>query len=320
MAISTIASYLPTMQEFIDHWTDVNTAIAPTVLTLQGGYTVANLTTDRSAVDTAITAVESADNARQIAAGDRDLKKSSARIRLAQFRATVTGLLTGTPYVRTLPKMPRFGDNQGKQLKAFDDVANAWSRINTATIPGFTPPLLLAGGYSLANFTTELAALRAAFVASTNGDADSRQARSERDVLLPPAKSRMTLYRQAVKGILPAGSPLLLTIPAVNPPPGSTPDPVNLSGVWNDTTDEADLSWSASPNPNLDHYSVRTAPGPTYHAADESVVADVLPPDTTFSTNQGLLAPGATALFRVYVVLTTANEKGSNTVSVTHPG
>jgi hypothetical protein len=32
-----------------------------------------------------------------------------------------------------------------------------------------------------------------------------------------------------------------------------------------------------------------------------------------------LVAPGATALFRVYVVLTTANEKGSNTVGVTRP-
>ena len=82
----------------------------------------------------------------------------------------------------------------------------------------------------------------------------------------------------------------------------------------------ADLQWSASPNPDLDHYSIRTAPGPTYKAADESVVDDVPSNQTDFSTNAGLLAPGATALFRVYVVLTTANEKGSNTVSVTHPG
>lgn len=73
---------------------------------------------------------------------------------------------------------------------------------------------------------------------------------------------------------------------------------------------------SASPNPNF----VRTAPGPTNRAADKSVVAEVPKTQTTHSTNQGLLAAGATALFRVYVVLTTANEKGSNTVSITHPG
>ena len=47
MAISTIGSYLPTMQEFIAHWTQVNAALAPGALTLKGGYTLANFTTDR---------------------------------------------------------------------------------------------------------------------------------------------------------------------------------------------------------------------------------------------------------------------------------
>ncbi len=80
------------------------------------------------------------------------------------------------------------------------------------------------------------------------------------------------------------------------------------------------LTWTPSTNPNLDHYSVRTAPGPTYHAADESVVADVPAGTTAHSTNEGLVAPGATAHFGIYAVLTTANEKGSKMVAVTRPG
>jgi hypothetical protein len=80
------------------------------------------------------------------------------------------------------------------------------------------------------------------------------------------------------------------------------------------------LTWTASPHPNLLHYSVRTAPGPTYRAADESVVATVPHGTLTFSTLEGLVAPSATALYRVYVVLTTLNEKGSDTVAVTRPG
>ena len=59
---------------------------------------------------------------------------------------------------------------------------------------------------------------------------------------------------------------------------------------------------------------------PHLSASGESVVASLAAGTTVFSTNQGLVAPGATALFKVYVVLTTANEKGSNTVSVTGPG
>jgi hypothetical protein len=48
----------------------------------------------------------------------------------------------------------------------------------------------------------------------------------------------------------------------------------------------------------------------TRKAAEESVVALVAKTETPFSTSADLAAPGATALFRVYVVVTTANEKG----------
>jgi hypothetical protein len=130
----------------------------------------------------------------------------------------------------------------------------------------------------------------------------------------------MKQYRSGVKAALPLSHALQLTIPALSPPPGSTPAAVSASGDWNPGTLEADLTWTPSTNPNLDHYSVRTAPGPVYKAAEESVVGLVPSTDTEFSTNVGLAAPGARALYRIYVVLTTANEKGSNTVSVTRPG
>ena len=320
MAISTIASYLSTMQEFIDHWTAVNSAVSPAVLTLKGGYTLANFTSDRTAIDAAITNIEALDNARQIADGNRDTGKADARTRIAQYRATVQGVLTGTPYARTLPLLPTFKATQGVFLKAVDDMANGWSHINTDTIAGFTPPMLLAGGYTLANHVAAVTALRGVYVASTVAADDSHRGRSTRDSLLRPAKQRMIQYRSAAKGILPAGSPLLATIPAVTPPPGSTPDPVNASGVWSVADLLAILTWTASPHPHLLHYSVRTAPGPHYLAADESVIANIPPGTLTFSTIEGLVAPGATALYRVYVVLTTLNEKGSNTVAVTRPG
>ena len=36
-----------------------------------------------------------------------------------------------------------------------------------------------------------------------------------------------------------------------------------------------------------------------------------------FLTHDGLPTPGATGLYRIYVILTTGNEKGSNTVAIT---
>lgn len=62
-------------------------------------------------------------------------------------------------------------------------------------------------------------------------------------------------------------------------------------------TSRADLTWTPS-DPNPDHYSLRTAPDPIYKAADESVVADIPAGQTTYSTNVGLIAPGATACSR----------------------
>jgi hypothetical protein len=320
LPLSTIGSYMPTMQEFIVHWTHVNSAVSPGVFTLAGGYILADFTADRAAIDAVLTDLEDVDNERQGASADRDRLKGERRDRLSQYRFTVLGLLPGTPYSRTLPLLPRFRANQAIFLKAMDDMANGWGRINTDSIPNFTPPLLLSGGYTLADHAADLAELRAAYLASTNAHDNVRQQRSVCHALLGPAKARMLQYRNGVRGILPSGHELLTTIPAVTPPPGATPDPVHASGIWNPLTGEIDLTWTPSANPHLDHYSIRTAPGPTYKAAEESVVATVPKTETSFSTLAGLIFPGATALFRVYVVLTTMNERGSNTVSVTREG
>ncbi len=318
MPLSSVGSYLPATQEFINHWDQVNTALGSPLL-LQGGYTRANLVTDRAALQAAITLTESSDNVRQTAATNRDLKKGGIYPRIGQFRAGVQFKLAGTGYVGALPRVPSFKSNQSTFLKPFDDMANLWTTINAdATVPGFTPPLLLVGGYTQANLATELTALRSAYIAVDNANETARLNRKKRDVLLPPIKKRLLQYRVAVLATFGPGDPLTLSLPSVTPPPGSTPQAVNLSGVWNAGTSKADLTWSASANPNLDHSSVRTAPVP-YHTSEETVAGDVAAGTLAFSTDAGLLAPGSVAQFKVYVVLTTGNEKGSATVSVTHP-
>ena len=102
----------------------------------------------------------------------------------------------------------------------------------------------------------------------------------------------------------------------MSPAPGSTPDPVGVSGGWNPATQKGVLTWIASPNPNVASYSVRTAPAP-YKADEETAIGSVAPNVTTFSTDVGLAAPGSVAQFRVYVVLKSENERGSATVKIT---
>ena len=62
------------------------------------------------------------------------------------------------------------------------------------------------------------------------------------------------------------------------------------------------------------------SPVPTYSAAEESVVAEIPAGTPTLSSLEGLAAPGGATDFKVYVVVTTGNEKGSNVVRITRPG
>ena len=68
---------------------------------------------------------------------------------------------------------------------------------------------------------------------------------------------------------------------------------------------------------SLSHHNFEFfAPGPIYDTVIDTVI-DTVPPGTEqIETNAGLMNPGDTASFRVYVVLTTGNASGSNTVVI----
>ena len=312
-------SYLSTAQEFLAHWLQVQTA--GFTLTLQGGYGSDDFEADRTALMDASDAVASRENAVGAAAVERDRQKTALSQRLGQFRNTVRGLLPASNHAQGLPTVPGFTVIESRFLRPLVDMADLWTRINAdTTVPGFTPPLLLAGGYTITQFRTGLTLLRAAYAANTNATGEAQAARRTRDGLLPPLRERMNQYRALAKALLPAGHPLLATLPPITPPAGSTPGAVILSGGWNETGAQAALSWPASDHPDLDHYSLRAYTGPgAYRAADERVVARVPKEATQFSSDFGLLSPGAETGFKLYVVTRTGNEKGSNAIRIAHP-
>lgn len=121
-------------------------------------------------------------------------------------------------------------------------------------------------------------------------------------------------YRLAAQGRYAAGSTLLLSLPAITPPGGSTPRSGGAFGARNAGDSREHLSWTASTNPNLKLYAVRACDPPRYRAADEVAVEIVLPPATTLATAFGLGLPGPTKFFKVYVVANHTNKKGSNSV------
>ncbi len=318
MPITSLNSYLPTLQEFINHWTQVNTELgAGGPLTLLGAYPVATLTTDRTALDTLMTAVTAADNAWNIARADMDIKRAALVVRLKQFRGACTAYMPGSSYQNAPPRLPATGSIIGKYLTAFDDMANLWTQINATPPTGFTGPLTLGSTYTLATFNTDLAALRTSATAYSAASQNATIARDKRNLLMATLVQRLKQYRGAAIAKLTAGSALIASIPALTAPSGSTPKPVRLSAVWD--TDHATLTWTPSDNANLDYYSFRYHPGPRYKAAEEQAVDTTVPGITTFETDFGLVASGAVAWFKVYVVTTTGNEKGSAAVKVIRP-
>jgi len=322
MPLNDIGSYVPTMDEFSAHWEDVNTALGGTPATdlkLKGNYTRTMFIADRNAIETSITGLVGLENTREIAAQSRDAAKQGLVGRLNQFRALLRALLPGSSYANVAPLVPPFSSAESKFLTPFDDMSNLWLKINAdATIPGFTPPLLI-GTYAVALFQTELAAMRTGFTGLTTAENDERIAREQRDALLPLARERMVQYRSMVEGLLGPTHPLTLSLPDVSPPAGSTPDPVVLSGVWNAGLGQAVFNWTASIAATLSHYELRMSPGATYDSATATVVGNIPPGTTTFSTVAGLAASGDVVSFKLFVILTTANESGSNTVTVTRP-
>ena len=315
-------SYPPTMQEIVAHWTSVNASLGATPLLLKGSYSLANFTADRTAIVNAIVALEPSNNALQQAIFDRDIKKTAIKPRTAQFRNAVRYFLQGTPYESALATQPPLDTNEAKFLKPLDDMANLWTTLNAlpltgaGSIPGFTPPLVLFGGYTLATFTAELAAMRAAYLTVTNANKNAEIARGKRDVLFPNAKLRMNQYRRAILALYPPTDPFVISLPVLSVNTTATPAAISVSGEWDSVKKVGRLTIIPSDNPKLNYYDVRVSPDDPYKAASESTIGKISKGETTFEFTQGLTSAGSTVRARVYVVLTTGNEKGSATVKI----
>lgn len=322
MPLTDIGSYVNVMDQIAAHWETVNTELggAPaTDLKLAAGYTRANFVAERDALNTAITTLEDLENARQIAAANRDSQKAALRQKLGQFRAMLRAVIPNSKYAGAAQLMPNFGAAESRFLAPFDDMQSLWTRINAdTTVPGFTPPLLI-GTYTLTMFTTELAALRTAYGQLTTAETDLNVGRQERNALLPLARERMVQYRSAVEATFGPDHPLTVSLPDLSPAPGSTPDPVTLTGSWNAPASQAQLVWSPSADPNLEEYEVRMSPGAAYDADTATVIASVPPGTTTLNTTDGLDLSGDVASFKVIVKLTTGNQSSSNAVTITRP-
>ena len=290
-------------------------------MVLPNGTSRANLITHRDALATKQSELEGKINDHEIARGDLDIKKTDVLVRLNQFNEKVRAFLGTTSFVRALPKVPTFTDGQGHFVPPVDDMSTLWTKINAAVgVPNFTPPLTLLGGYTLVLYQVELTAIKTQFETVGREEVQVRLKRGERTALEEVIYPLLKLYRQVVPTYFAANSPLISSMPALSPEPGSTPDAVDATGVWNAPTTQGKITWTAPTATDVDKIEIRSSPGSTYNSEDETVVGTVAKDaPREFLTSHGLGTPGAVAVFKVYVITLTGNEKGSNTVKITRP-
>lgn len=340
------------MDEFLAHWQGVNNALTPAALTVVlEGTAVVKARTDLQTLRTQYNAIQTQaagnvvlplpapqflsiqalrnqeENARQAAANARILVVEA----IGAFNRKVRGSLAHTTHPNALPATPGTQDGNAAIIAAGDDMVSLWTTINAiVTGPLFAPPLIattLPPGTSapvpltLADATARLTALRTAVSDIINAENGLQAMRPHRDrVWENEIRPILVAYQKKVAGEFPPEHAMVTSLPSIYPSGGHTPDPVNATGSWNPATNQADYAWSASTEATLLNYEIRQSPGPAYDADASSVIATIPAGGALeFSTDAGLLTPGTTISVKVFVVLTTGNERGSNPVTITRP-
>ena len=164
-----------------------------------------------------------------------------------------------------------------------------------------------------------MSSLKASYTTATSAGRTEKVQLEQRNAAFDVIKPRLVEYRKGVLASFAPGSALVLSLPKLYAPSGATPDPVNATGQWDAPTLKAKLQWSASDDPALAHYSIRFCAGTTYRAENEQVAGMAQPGTLHFETDAGLVAAGLKAVFKVYVVLDSGNERGSNGVKIERP-
>ncbi len=340
MPITGPSSYLPTMDQFIAHWTAVNGTFAvggspppggfPTLI-LDGGRALSNLSSLRLSLSTQRTDVEIKLNNLEFARADAAIKRTLLQGRLGQLFANIRSFWAGTALAALVPDLPSATGAPQDFEKTLDDAVDIWSRANSNPAPaGVTLPLTLPteptivnpapAAYTQSTLVSDTAAMKTAFTAIKTAELALAGSRSSRNTIQDQVRPFLVDYRESVPAKLPPNHFLTDTIPRYSPLPGATPEPANATGSWDVPASKAFIDFTPSPSASVVRHELRYTPGPEYDAEDESIDSSIpVGSASHFETLSGLPTPGVSASYRVYAITTEGNERASATVTIMRP-
>ena len=324
MAITGNSSYIPTINEFLAHWTQANAAYTPDILVARlpdnTTRTEAQFTTLRDDLQAQQNAVQSCLGAQQIARGAIRIKKTALLETLNNFIRQLDAYFQNTDTYAARPYAPSLSDGQETFTRPLADTLSLWEKINTSPAPaGVTLPLTLSDGTTFTNFTEAYEDLLTAYAQEQRKTQDLTLARAKRNRIQNQTYEVMKAYREAIPARLTAHPDIIETLPRLTPLPGHTPIPVSATAEYV-APNQARITYTPSADPDLHTYELRANIGETYHEEDAIVIATNTPnAPREFLTTFGLNQPGAQIALKVYVTLTTGNESGSPAMQVARP-
>jgi hypothetical protein len=220
MPVTNAASWVPTMDEFIAHWTAVNAeraARGESEVMLDGGCTLAGFRAARDELAEITPLVREAAMKMERLCAEHLARQAELIERLRQFGGAISvhGLPAAHPSELDSHLPPLIGD--ASDFAYLDTVSRCWAEVNDRASSTGQAPLTLVNAYSLAEYREDVRCFRA-------GGRDLRRAKKhhrhrcgEAAGLRGPAMHWMTRYRVAVRFRLGVSRDLLLSLPARTP-------------------------------------------------------------------------------------------------------
>lgn len=335
MALSSKASYIPTINDFLAHWALVDAFLPPAspfILPTQPGvippgFNRSGLLALRDVLEGQLDAVQDKLNDLQINSGAIALKKAQLHKRLSLFLEVVDGFYATTPFHAARPDVPGLGAGVERFLDPMRDAKSLWTKLNAAPAPGgLTLPIVLNEGTSaaplpvtVAQFATSITELKALYEDRSECEQALILARGQRDQTMAGVRAVLSSYRAAVLFRIAGNVALIDAIPRLSPEPGHTPEPVTVSASQ-PTPGTALVTHGASSDPDFKELQLRGVAGNDGDAEDAIVLETHDSPDAgTFTTQHGLASPGGAVTLWVYVVTNDGNERASERMVVERP-
>lgn len=318
MPLVSVSSYGPVLTRFLAHWESVDAELAEPLVTKSGGRAVGLAL--RAELEARVLAVL---RARLTLRWERSgvlAGRAALRRRQEQFNTMVRGYWEGTPWESLVQPLPEVEVALDRFLKPCRRALRLWEALEGEPLPPGAPtPLRIGGTVTRAAYAAEVEELRLAGLAVEAADFALALARTRRNETVAAIRAMLISYTKALPGRVEAGDVLLVAMPRLWPLPGHTPDRVTATGTW--AEDRTRLEWAESEEKLLERYEIRACAGEEYEREEETTLATVpAGGPRTWESTEWPAAAGETACFRIYVVLSTGNERGSATVRVTRPG